>query len=195
MIKAYRHHRLAAAAVLLARPYRPRGRSGDRACRNAVPDGDQVGADRGAGTGRRPALVVPPRRRCDRSRHAPVRRSRPPSAATESPCVRGSRPKSGVEGAARDRCVHDTLSLRAPRPIGDSCLAACQEAKRKEQSMNDVCRYKFLVIDDLDLLETHNLERKVNQAQKHPEPVVKLVRPVGCGQVRFVQLYQRSLRS
>ena len=43
--------------------------------------------------------------------------------------------------------------------------------------MNNVCRYKFLVIDDIDLLEIHNLERKVNQAEKHPEPVVKLDAP------------------
>ena len=43
--------------------------------------------------------------------------------------------------------------------------------------MNSVCKYKFLVIDDMDLLEVHNLERKVNQAVKHPEPVVRLDAP------------------
>ena len=43
--------------------------------------------------------------------------------------------------------------------------------------MNSVCKYKFLVIDDIDLMEIHNLERKVNQAVKHPEPVVRLDAP------------------
>ena len=43
--------------------------------------------------------------------------------------------------------------------------------------MNEVCRYKFLVIDDADLLEINNLQRKVNQAIKHTEPVVKLDAP------------------
>ena len=43
--------------------------------------------------------------------------------------------------------------------------------------MNDTCRYKFLVIDNKNLLEINNLKRKVNQAIKHPEPVVKLDAP------------------
>ena len=40
--------------------------------------------------------------------------------------------------------------------------------------MNNTCRYKFLVIDNKDLLEINNLKRKVNQAIKYPEPVLKL---------------------
>ncbi|MBI3922840.1 MAG: hypothetical protein HY318_15575 [Armatimonadetes bacterium] len=43
--------------------------------------------------------------------------------------------------------------------------------------MNKVCRYKFLVIDDEHLLEIDNLQRKVNQAEKHPEPVMRLDAP------------------
>jgi hypothetical protein len=45
------------------------------------------------------------------------------------------------------------------------------------KKMSDVCRYKFLVIDNQDLLETNNLVRKVNQAEKHPEPVLTLDAP------------------
>jgi len=43
--------------------------------------------------------------------------------------------------------------------------------------MSKVCRYKFLVIDDADLLEVNNLNRKVNQAIKHGEPVFRLDAP------------------
>ena len=43
--------------------------------------------------------------------------------------------------------------------------------------MSDTCNYKFLVIDNKNLLEINNLKRKVNQAIKHPEPVVKLDAP------------------
>ena len=43
--------------------------------------------------------------------------------------------------------------------------------------MPSTCRYKFLVIDDQDLLEINNLRRKTNQAVKHPEPVLKLDAP------------------
>ncbi len=39
------------------------------------------------------------------------------------------------------------------------------------------CRYKFLVIDDTHLTETHNLLRRVNAATKHPEPVLTLDAP------------------
>ena len=42
---------------------------------------------------------------------------------------------------------------------------------------NDTCSYKFLVIDNQDLLENNNLERKTNQAVKHPEPVMRLDAP------------------
>ena len=38
-------------------------------------------------------------------------------------------------------------------------------------------RNKMLFIDDAFLLEVHNLKRKVNQAIKHPEPVLKLDAP------------------
>jgi len=38
-------------------------------------------------------------------------------------------------------------------------------------------KHKVLVIDDAFLAEIHNLKRKVNQAVKHPEPVVKLDAP------------------
>ena len=40
--------------------------------------------------------------------------------------------------------------------------------------MNSEYRYKVLLIDDAHLQEVHNLQRKVNQAVKHPQPVVKL---------------------
>ena len=43
--------------------------------------------------------------------------------------------------------------------------------------MSDICSYKFLVIDNKDLLEINNLKRKVNEAEKHTEPVVKLDAP------------------
>ena len=43
--------------------------------------------------------------------------------------------------------------------------------------MEKVIRYKFLVIDNQDILEINNLDRKVNQAVKHPEPVLKLDAP------------------
>lgn len=43
--------------------------------------------------------------------------------------------------------------------------------------MSDTCNYKFLVIDNQDLLEINNLKRKVNQAIKQPEPVLKLDAP------------------
>ncbi|MBI3920237.1 MAG: hypothetical protein HY318_02375, partial [Armatimonadetes bacterium] len=43
--------------------------------------------------------------------------------------------------------------------------------------MNKVYRYKFLVVDNQDLLKINNLTRKVNQAVKHPEPVLKMDAP------------------
>jgi hypothetical protein len=43
--------------------------------------------------------------------------------------------------------------------------------------MLNTCRYKFLVIDNQDLLEINNLKRKVNQAEKHPEPVLNTDAP------------------
>ncbi len=43
--------------------------------------------------------------------------------------------------------------------------------------MNQPYRNKILLIDDAFLLEVHNLQRKTNQAVKHPEPVVKLDDP------------------
>ena len=46
-----------------------------------------------------------------------------------------------------------------------------------EMSQSDVCRYKFLVIDDHDLLDVTNLERRVNSAVKHPQPVLELDAP------------------
>ncbi|MAE64721.1 MAG: hypothetical protein CMJ18_10685 [Phycisphaeraceae bacterium] len=43
--------------------------------------------------------------------------------------------------------------------------------------MHDFYRTKMLLIDDAFLMEVHGLERKVNQAIKHPEPVLKLDAP------------------
>ena len=43
--------------------------------------------------------------------------------------------------------------------------------------MSGTCSYKFLVIDNQDLLRINNLSRKVNQAQKHPEPVLRMDAP------------------
>ena len=43
--------------------------------------------------------------------------------------------------------------------------------------MSDMYRNKVLLIDDAFLLEVHNLERRANQAVKHPEPVLKLDDP------------------
>ena len=40
--------------------------------------------------------------------------------------------------------------------------------------MDQTCRQKFLVIDDREILEIKGLTRKVNQAVKHPEPVLKM---------------------
>ena len=41
------------------------------------------------------------------------------------------------------------------------------------QASEPACRHKVLMIDDAFLHEIHNLQRKVNQAIKHPEPVLK----------------------
>ena len=43
--------------------------------------------------------------------------------------------------------------------------------------MANVCAYKFLVIDNADLLEVSNLDRVVNEAVKHPEPVIRMDAP------------------
>ena len=43
--------------------------------------------------------------------------------------------------------------------------------------MFNTCRYKFLVIDNQDLLEINNLKRKTNQAEKHPKPIFKMDAP------------------
>jgi hypothetical protein len=43
--------------------------------------------------------------------------------------------------------------------------------------MDKLCLYKFLVIENQDLLEIKNLIRKTNQAVKHPEPVLTLDAP------------------
>ena len=43
--------------------------------------------------------------------------------------------------------------------------------------MSRIYSHKYLVIDDAFLLQVHNLHRKVNQAIKHPQPVVKLDAP------------------
>jgi len=43
--------------------------------------------------------------------------------------------------------------------------------------MNRVHKHKVLMIDDAFLLEVNNLNRKVNQAIKHPEPVLRLDAP------------------
>ena len=43
--------------------------------------------------------------------------------------------------------------------------------------MKKKCRYKYLVIDDKDILEMSHLRRKVNSATKHPEPVLKMDAP------------------
>ena len=42
---------------------------------------------------------------------------------------------------------------------------------------NQTHKTKFFLLDDAFLLEVHNLQRKVNQAIKHPEPVLKLDAP------------------
>jgi hypothetical protein len=49
--------------------------------------------------------------------------------------------------------------------------------KGTDMSTKKLCRYKFLVIDDADLLENQGLNRAVNPAVKHPEPVIKLDAP------------------
>lgn len=43
--------------------------------------------------------------------------------------------------------------------------------------MSKVCQYKFLVIDDAQILEINNLQRRVNQAVKHPTPIMRLDAP------------------
>jgi hypothetical protein len=43
--------------------------------------------------------------------------------------------------------------------------------------MANVCGYKFLVIDNQDILEINHLQRKTNSAVKHPEPVLKFDDP------------------
>jgi len=51
--------------------------------------------------------------------------------------------------------------------------------------MTDLYRTKVLLIDDASLLEVHNLQRKVNQAVKHPEPVLKHDAPWDQDNERF----------
>ena len=48
---------------------------------------------------------------------------------------------------------------------------------QEETTMSKLCSYKFLVIDNKDILEINNLQRKVNQAIKHPAPILKLDAP------------------
>ena len=54
--------------------------------------------------------------------------------------------------------------------------------------MNQAYRSKFLLIDDAFLLGVHNLQRKVNQAVKHPEPVMRLDAPWDNPTECFTQL-------
>ena len=41
-------------------------------------------------------------------------------------------------------------------------------------------RNKFLLIDDAQLLQIENLDRKVNEAIKHPEPILRMDALVAC---------------
>ena len=53
--------------------------------------------------------------------------------------------------------------------------------------MTDTYRTKILLIDDAFLLEAHNLKRKVNQAVKHPEPVIRLDAPWDTEKLEFFE--------
>ena len=53
-------------------------------------------------------------------------------------------------------------------------IAAAETAASQDQQL---ARYKFLLIDDEPLLERRNLRRKVNQAVKREEPVLRLDAP------------------
>ena len=66
-----------------------------------------------------------------------------------------------------------------------SLTIEAQQKNLKGDEMSDVCRYKFLVIDNQDLWEINHLNRKVNQVVKHPIPVLKLDAPWDTPQDRF----------
>ena len=69
---------------------------------------------------------------------------------------------------------------RGVLPILVSAAFLCGNTTAAETAASpdrQFARYKFLLIDDEPLLEHHNLRRKVNQAVKHQEPVLRLDAP------------------
>ena len=67
--------------------------------------------------------------------------------------------------------------MRVPEPYGPLMRGHGTATEKGSDPVSDVYRNKVLFIDDAFLLEVHNLERRVNQAVKHPEPVIKLDDP------------------
>jgi len=56
-------------------------------------------------------------------------------------------------------------------------MVRCPPPESKGPPVTDEYRYKVLLIDDAHLQAVHNLRRRVNQAVKHPEPVIRLDAP------------------
>ena len=70
---------------------------------------------------------------------------------------------------------------RSVLPILFTMAFLCGNAAAAESAASpedrQFARYKFLLIDDEPLVERHNLRRKVNQAVKQKEPVLRLDAP------------------
>ena len=74
-----------------------------------------------------------------------------------------------------DRCVFKLRPiLLMLLVLVQAVWAGSQTSKLRDQKF---IRYKFLVIDDQPLLETHKLRRTVNQAKKRHDPVMRLDAP------------------
>src|SRR5438128_12005723 len=71
------------------------------------------------------------------------------------------------------------LVLVAALAFGRTVAAVVPKPAQEAGSAAGVvtCRYKFLVLDDTDIMKTHKLKRRVNAAVKHPQPVLRVDAP------------------
>src|SRR5881628_3294118 len=93
----------------------------------------------------------------------------------------------GEEIMARLRGWRSTLGRRGNRALvlvaalafGRTVAAVVPKPAQEAGSAAGVvtCRYKFLVLDDTDIMKTHKLKRRVNAAVKHPQPVLRVDAP------------------
>ncbi len=58
--------------------------------------------------------------------------------------------------------------------LAQTAWSSSQTGEARDQAL---VQYKFLLIDDQPLLETHKLQRTVNQAEKRRDPVMRLDAP------------------